>query len=486
MAGLTIGLFNDSFPPTIDGVANAVTNYARCLSENHGTAVVATPWYPNVSDDYPFEVVRYPSAYISKRLGYRAGYPFDPRVINHLESRNIGLIHTHCPFISTVLGRVLRYQTGAPIVFTYHTKFDIDIEKRVALNPVRSASIKFILSNINACDEVWVVSRGAGENLRGLGFGGEYLVMENGTDFPRGRATEEEISHVRALHGLSPQEPVFLFVGRMMWYKGVRISIDGIKLAREQGFQCKMLFVGEGQDRPDIEAYVAQQGLSDCCIFPGAVRERALLKAYFSAADLFLFPSTYDTSGLVVKEAAACDCPSVLVRGSCAAEGIVDGDTGILIEENPESMAGAIARACQNREWLAAIGKNAGERVYLSWEDAVAKAYSRYGVVLENYEKKQDTPPKNEIFFENVQRVRDDIAQKTKRKVRRILHSYRRQGHRIKATIHHTGKRFKHFLPQTAVKRYAADAVRLAGTLGEPDDPSQSGNFWDPNRQDVP
>lgn len=467
MAGLTVGLFNDSFPPTIDGVANTVENYARLIQQNHGTAVVATPWYPDVTDAYPYEVVRYPSAYISKRLGYRAGYPFDPRVINRLERRGIDLIHTHCPFISCVLARVLRFQTDAPIVFTYHTKFDIDIEKRVALNPVRSASIKFILSNVNACDEVWVVSRGAGENLRGLGFTGDYVVMENGTDFPRGRAGGGEIARARAAFGLEGESPVFLFVGRMMWYKNLRLSIDGMRLAREQGYRFRMLFIGEGQDRPDIEAYARESGLEDCCIFPGAIRDRDLLKACFSAADLFLFPSTYDTNGLVVKEAAACDCPSVLVRGSCAAEGIVDGETGILIDETPESMAAAIAKACQNRQWLRTIGQTAGERVYLSWEDAVARAYRRYGLVIEHYEKKLDTPPKNEIFYENVQRVRADIALKTKRKIRRIYRSYRKQGNRIRASIRHTGRRVKRFFPQTTVKRCAAETAKLGGAAPE-------------------
>lgn len=48
--GLTIGLFNDSFPPTIDGVANTAANYARFIQQDHGTAVVATPWYPDTAD----------------------------------------------------------------------------------------------------------------------------------------------------------------------------------------------------------------------------------------------------------------------------------------------------------------------------------------------------------------------------------------------------------------------------------------------------
>ena len=154
MKKMTVCLLNDSFPPTIDGVANATLNYARCIQKSHGRAIVATPWYPGVKDNYPFKVIRYASAAITKRLGYRGGIPFDPRMQYFLAHQNVDIIHTHCPFMSTVVARILRYNTGAPIVFTYHTKFDVDIEKRVALNPVRNASLKLLLNNINACDEV--------------------------------------------------------------------------------------------------------------------------------------------------------------------------------------------------------------------------------------------------------------------------------------------------------------------------------------------
>lgn len=452
MDNLKIGLFNDSFPPTIDGVANAVVNYAQYIQQNHGTSIVATPWYPNTKDEYPFDVIRYPSAYISKKFGYRAGYPFDPLVIKKLENYNIDLIHTHCPFISTLMARVLRFQTGAPIVFTYHTKFDIDIEKRVASNPVRSASIKFILSNINACDEIWTVSKGAGENLRSLGFQRDYVVMENGTDFPRGRAGDEEIAALRRQLGIAPETTVFLFVGRMMWYKGVRLSIDGLKLVREQGLPLHMLFIGEGLDCPEIEAYVRSCGLEDVCTFVGAVRDRTLLRTYFSLANLFLFPSTYDTNGLVVKEAAACDCPSVLVRGSCASEGIVHGETGLVIDETPESMAQAIALACQNHPLMRTMGIQAGEKIYLSWADAIARAYARYAIVLEQHERVQDTPPINEVFFENVQRVRGDFFYRAKRNTRRMRLTYQRYGKRIKHSFDATGKRVKHWIPKTPLK----------------------------------
>ncbi|MEA5051577.1 MAG: glycosyltransferase [Oscillospiraceae bacterium] len=385
MEKLNVGLFNDSFPPTIDGVANVTVNYARIIQEKYGTAVVATPFYPDVKDDYPFEVIRYPSVYVSDDIGYRAGYPFDPRVLSKLEKKDLDVLHTHCPFVSTILARMVRAVTGAPIVFTYHTKFDIDIDKAFASDSLRRASIKFLLNNINACDEVWVVSEGAGENLRSLGYKGEYIVMENGTDFERRRSDPARVDALRRQYGIAQDETVFLFVGRMMWYKGVRISLDALRQAKADGLKFRFFLVGDGADRAEMQRYIADNDLSDVCVCVGAVLDRELLRDYFSLADLFLFPSTFDTNGIVVREAAACYCPSVLVRGSCAAEGIADGDTGILIDENAASMAQAVARACADRAALRRIGENAAQKIYVSWDEAVRRAYERYEYVVEKY-----------------------------------------------------------------------------------------------------
>ena len=383
MEKLKVGLFNDSFPPTIDGVANVTLNYARIIQRDYGEAIVATPHYPHTRDDYPFRVLRYPSAYISKTVGYRAGFPFDPVTISELRAADLDILHSHCPFVSTLLARQVRRQTGKPIVFTYHTKFDIDIDKVTASDSLRRASIAFIVNNINACDEVWVVSEGAGENLRSLGYTGDYIVMPNGVDFERRPAGPDLINALRARHGIAPEETVFLFVGRMMWYKGVRLSLDGLARAHAAGENFRFILVGDGVDRPEIEQYAAELGLSDRCIFTGAIQDREELRAYFSLADLFLFPSSFDTNGIVVREAAACSCPSLLLRGSCAAEGIRDGETGILIEEDPAQMADRIIRACHAREAMRQLGERAAAEIYLSWDDAIAKACDRYHALLD-------------------------------------------------------------------------------------------------------
>ena len=86
-----------------------------------------------------------------------------------------------------------------------------------------------------------------------------------------------------------------------------------------------------------------------------------------------------------MREAAACELASVLVRGSCAAEDITDGKNGFLIEENADSMAALLAKLCHEPEVLKRVGRQAQEEIYISWDDAVHRAQRRYEIVIEQY-----------------------------------------------------------------------------------------------------
>lgn len=384
---LSVCLLNDSFPPVIDGVANAVLNYARIIQEGLGSTVVGVPDYPGVTDSYSFPVVRYPSFDTTKLVGYRAGYPFSPRALDALAEFAPDIIHSHCPVMSTVMARALRERLDIPVVFTYHTKFDIDIRRAISGHLLQQTAIRLLVDNISACDEVWVVSRGAGENLRSLGYAGDYIVMENGVDFPRGPVSQEKCEALRQELALPPEVPVYLFVGRMMWYKGIRIILDALAALRRSGQDFRMLLVGDGMERQEMEQLVKELRLDDVCIFTGAIRDREKLRTYFSLSDLFLFPSTFDTNGIVVREAAACGTASVLVRDSCAAEDVTEDGNALLIEENAASLKALLERVGMNRQALRDLGQRALEQLYLSWEDSVTRAYARYGTVLDHYRR---------------------------------------------------------------------------------------------------
>lgn len=380
----TVCLLNDSFPPLIDGVANTVMNYAGEMERNHYHAVVITPDVPRADDSgFPYPVFRYPSISTDKFHGYPAGIPFSPETADKIRRANIGLFHAHCPVMSTFMARQLRQIAHAPIVFTYHTKFDVDIADVVKNSHLESVCRKILASNISACDEVWAVSQGAGESLRALGYSGDYIVMPNGVDMPLGKVSPEEIRQATAEYDLPDNVPIYLFVGRMMWYKGIRVILDGLNLLQKSGKPFRMVFIGDGNDLESIREYADRCGVAPRCVFTGAIRDRNTLRSWYSRADLFLFPSGYDTNGLVVREAAACGVASVLLRGSCAAEGVTDGANGFLISESGEAMAECLSVLSLDR--MHTVGHRAADELYISWSSAVHTAAMRYAVVMERY-----------------------------------------------------------------------------------------------------
>ena len=382
----SICLLNDSFPPTIDGVANVVLNYARIIENYHGHSLVVTPQVPGADDSiYDFPVVRYPSIDTRKLVGYVTGYPFSPEAAHEVESRNVSVLHTHCPVTSCLLARQLAEAYDLPLVLTWHTKYDIDIANAIKSKALQEGALQAFLRNVNACDEIWTVSKGAGENLRSIGYEGEYLVMPNGVDLPHESVPEKLIADVTRGYDLPAGVPVFLFIGRLMWYKGLRIILDALKKLHDAGADFRMVFVGGGGDEKEVKEYTLQLGLERKVIFTGAISGREKLRAWYSRADLFLFPSTFDTNGLVVREAAASDTPSVIIAGSCASEGVTDGRNGFLIEENADSLAAKLRELHSRPGLMKDVGKGAGDELYISWEDAVAHAYERYAVVIDNY-----------------------------------------------------------------------------------------------------
>ena len=403
---LNVCLMNDSFPPLIDGVANTVVNYASIIEEKYGHAIVST------------------SINTTKLVGYRAGMPLDVNYLTMISNKKIDIIHSHCPIASTYLARIVRNTNKKPLVLTYHTKFDIDIRKAISSRLIQDTAINSLIRNIEAVDEVWVVSQGAGENLKSLGYKGDYIIMPNGVDFTKGKASEQAVKFIEAEYNLPEDRPIYLFVGRMMWYKGIKIILDSLGALDAHDQRYLMVFVGDGADNEDIQDYAKEIGVYENCLFTGAIRDREKLKAIYTRSDLFLFPSTFDTNGIVVREAAASGLGSVLIEGSCAAEDVTAGVNALLIKENSESMTDLLLKLGNNTAYMHQIGENAMNQLYCSWEESVDRAVERYRYLIDNVDYRKPTLLDDDStvldnFFslwadivnrvDNTRRFRDDV-----------------------------------------------------------------------------
>lgn len=387
---LKVGIGNDAFPPTTDGTSNVAQNYAEQINKNFGRAVVITPNNPNQRDyKYDYEIFRYKSWWIPSKEGYSIGWPFKDELHQAIIDMNCDILHSHTPLATSYYFRRVVEKKPIPVVLTYHTKYEYDLDKRIPIKPAKDFAYQFILNNVNAADEVWVTSEGTVDSLRKLGYQGDYVVMPNGCDLPVMNVSESDIAMIKRKHKIPENVPIFLYSGRMIWYKNIDIILDACAKLKNDGKKFILIMIGFGADENTIKLRARRLGLNDCIIWTGKILDRREIQGYYGISDVLLFPSVFDTNGLVVREAAACATPSILINGSCAAEGITDGETGFLCSESSHSVAKKLATIMDNKELLNRVGKNAQSQIYISWEDAVGRAYDRYQVVIDNFDRKR-------------------------------------------------------------------------------------------------
>lgn len=379
------GLFNDSFPPILDGVTLTVQNYAHWLGEKGMTPCVVTPWNP-VREVSSYEVKRFFSLPILNRYPYRYGYPkFDPFIWYRLRNTPFKLVHAHCPFSSGRLAVYVKKKQGVPLIGTFHSKYRSDLEHGFRRTPWMVPIImKKILSFFNVCDEVWIPQAQVEETVREYGFKGPVTVVENGNDFAdkvSGPLSEYKREARRRL-GMDDGKINLLFVGQHIWEKGLRIVMDTLRQIASDKVEFRMNFVGEGYALPELRKMVAESEFADRVSFNGIIGERQRISDFYAASDLFLFPSFYDNAPLVLREAAAFGTPAILVEGSTASEVIHNGKNGFLVAPDGSHYASLIKSLASDRDRLYAVGQGARETLVRSWEDVVEEVADRYRTLI--------------------------------------------------------------------------------------------------------
>ena len=381
------GIFNDSFPPILDGVTLTVQNYVHWLMEAGHTPCVVTPWNP-VSEEMNYDVMRYFSLPIRSRKPYRYGYPkLDPFIWRRLRKTDFRILHSHCPFSSGRLAVYVKRHRNVPLVGTFHSKYKSDLEHSFKRMPWCVPIImNRILDFFNSCDEVWIPQAQVEETVREYGYKGRLEVVENGNDFAS-RVTGDIWKYkeeARKRLGFSGNGINILFVGQHIWEKGIGVIADTLRLLDGKE-EFRMNFIGTGYAAEDLRGRLSDYGLEGKVKMHGVITDRDILSDYYAASDLFLFPSYYDNAPLVVREAAAMGTPAVLPEGSTASEVIRDGENGFLAARTPESIAALVARLGKDRDYLRRVAMGARNSLVRSWQDVVGEVMDRYDVIIKNH-----------------------------------------------------------------------------------------------------
>ncbi len=385
-----IGIFNDNFPPILDGVGLTAQNYAYWLHMKGHDVRVITPYAPGadeVIEAAPYPISRYVSVPIPFRHPYRYGLPYVDAAFWHNWSKmRFELVHAHCPFTSGNLAYSAAKKQNIPLVATFHSKYRQDFEHNVPNKRVVDWMIKQIIGFFEKAYEVWIPQAAVEPTLREYGFKGHVEVVENGNDFSTPSPMVEVLrKEMREELGVTENETMLLFVGQHIWEKNIGFILDSLALIKDKPFQLFM--VGTGYAVHDIKQKIKALGLSHCVTMLGNINDRERLKKIDAAADLFLFPSLYDNAPLVVREAAAMHTPSLMLQDSTAAEVIRSGENGFLTANSTKEYADRIVWLMEHPALLQQVGVKASETIARSWENVIEEVIQRYEDIKKNYNR---------------------------------------------------------------------------------------------------
>lgn len=180
-------------------------------------------------------------------------------------------------------------------------------------------------------------------------------IVPNGVDVEKfRRADDQTIRELKGELGIG-NEKVILNVSRLVKKNGIA---DLIKAGQYLDFHFKIIVVGDGPDRNELEKLVSKLNLDDKVIFEGEIKHQDLAK-YYSSADIFIRPSLSEGLGISFLEAMATGVPIIGTPVGGIPDFLEDRKTGLFCKvNNPQDIAEKIKEILENNDLRNALSNN--------------------------------------------------------------------------------------------------------------------------------
>lgn len=277
------------------------------------------------------------------------------------------VIHVHWPAPQGLLGWAARLAGRGRLVATFYGA-DLVMSQRFPF--VRP----FLAAFVRSCADVAAISSYTARQLAEA-TGAQARLIPYGIDLPT------------AEHAWPTQPGLILAVGRLIARKGHSYLIEAMPQVLAAHPTARLVIVGEGHERPRLEALIRERGLAAHVTLAGRVPDQEL-RSYYQACQIFVLPSIVDDTGdtemlgMVSLEAMRYGKPVVAARVGGVADIVQDGLTGWLVQQrDPAALASAITRLLADPTLASDLGQ-AGYRFardHFAWPAVLAQTLALYG-----------------------------------------------------------------------------------------------------------
>ncbi len=349
---MKILMLSDVYFPRVNGVSTSIQTFRRELQElGHEIWLVAPEYGQPTADQRGIERVR-----SSQVLFDPEDRMMHPRVLARqlaiLQTWNFDLVHVQTPFVAHYAGLRLARRMGVPCVETYHTFFEEYLFHYLPILPKRAwraVARQLSRRQCNQLDGLVVPSQAMFDVLVQYGVRTRMRVIPTG--IPADALPKGDGAAFRARHGIRPDQPVLVFVGRVAFEKNIEFLLRVTQeLQRTTHPQVALIIAGEGPAKNRLRRLGRSLGLETHLRFVDYLARGADLSSCYQAGDVFVFASRTETQGLVLLEAMSLGVPvvSTAVMGT---RDILAAERGALIaEEDIPQFATQVRRLLDDAE----------------------------------------------------------------------------------------------------------------------------------------
>ncbi|MBP1949752.1 glycosyltransferase family 4 protein [Virgibacillus litoralis] len=376
---MKIAIVTETFLPSTDGV---VTRLKACiryfLKEGHDVRVIA----PDLGV-YEFEGAKVEGVPARTLPFYRSKKFALPnrKVSGLLKEYDPDIVHVVNPAILGLSGVYYAKKLGYPMIASYHTNvaqyldyYKVSLFKGLVWWYFRKLHNK---AELNLC-----TSNTVKEELEGHGIENVH-VWKRGVDTELFHPNKYDNEMRDKLSNGQSEKKLLLYVGRLAPEK----EIEKIKSVLKASDEFVLAIVGDGPHRRELEKHFA--GTST--VFTGLLHGDELAKAYASS-DVFVFPSTTETLGLVITEAMASGLPLVAAESGPTCEQIENNHTGLLYNPDKQDDFTATLIKFEDETLRKRLAKSAHKEISeMGWEAQSKQVLDYYKEIVSVGEEQSNT-----------------------------------------------------------------------------------------------
>ncbi len=376
-----------AYKPSLNGVVITTSNLHReLLAAGHQSLIVA-PHFPGYVET-DAQVVRLPSLpnpFYSEYpllLPWRTG-----KLLQKIGQTPIDIVHTHQPFLIGGLAGRLAKILGAPLVFSYHSRYELKTHYLPFLteNFKKTVVLRKVVKYCNACSAVVAETASLKNFLVSNGVTTEIHLIPAG--LTKTMETQEKAETLKKRLGLNPKDFVIMANSRLVIRdKNLDFLFRVFATLSRLEANIKFLIVSDGPDRQKLQEYVFKEGFASRCSFTGFIANERL-SAYYGAAEVFAHAALNETQALVLTEALSAGLPVVALKGPGAADIIINGSNGFLADDE-KSFVDYLLKLVGSQSLRKKLAKSAKiTAAGYTTQKHLEKTLSLYGQLIQNDRK---------------------------------------------------------------------------------------------------